>query len=123
MKGKKMRKEITKELAQREREVNILADSAKSEEERIEVIRTGLSSNVLGASVSTPKDIGLFIAQCWDQGINPLPAFRKRLGPSWAVVAHCYASQPEDLSDCYVGELFLEIPVNATGVQFCRVVK
>ena len=101
--------------------VNKLADAAKTPADRMEVVRLALSSNVLGASITTPKDLAAFVAACWDQGINPLPAWRKRLGKSWIIVAHCYATHEVITPDDYVGDLFLEIPVNATGIQFRRV--
>ena len=109
------------EMAQRAHTINKLADAALTEADRLEVIRLALSSNVLESSVTTPKNLAAFVADCWDQGINPLPAFRKRLGNSWIIVAHCYASHEEVTPDDYIGDLFLEIQVNATGVQFRRV--
>lgn len=112
---------IKEERAQRAADINRIADSAKTESDRYEVIRLALSSNIIESSVTTPQNLAGFIATCWDQGINPLPAFRRRLGSSWIVVAHCYATQGEVPPDHYRGELYIEIPVNATGVQFRRV--
>jgi hypothetical protein len=109
------------EWVQRAIDINRLADSAKTEGERMEVIRAGLSSNRVGSPVTTPKDLGAFIAACWDQGVSPLLAFRLRLGGSWVVVAHCYATRGAVTPDFYLGELFLEIPVNGIGVQFRRI--
>ena len=108
------------EMAQRADALNQRADAAVTDGERLNIVRAGLSSNKLGSSVTTPKNLAAFIAACWDQGLNPLPGFRKRLGPTWAVIAHCWASQGEPNHGEYVGELFLSLQVGASEIMFRR---
>ena len=101
--------------------IRLAADAAGDDRQaRLAVIRQALSDRRMDVAPAA-GDLARFVAECWAMGINPLPAFRKRLGPTWIVVAHCYASHEEVTPDDYKGELFLEVPVNATGVQFRRV--
>ena len=100
--------------------ITLAADAAGDDQaQRHAVIRQALSDHRMDVA-AVGGDLAAFVGQCWQMGINPLPAFRKRLGPQWAVIAHCWATSGLDPETDYQGEAYVSLQVGATEIMFRR---
>jgi len=102
--------------------IRLAADAAGDDQQaRLAVIRQALSDRRMDvAATNDGGDLAAFIGQCWSMGINPLPAFRRRLGPQWAVISHCWATSGLDPETDYQGEAYLSLQVGASEIMFRR---
>ena len=123
MTEKTMMKKITEaeDAGNRSEAIRLAADAAGDDQQaRLAVIRQALSDRRMDVAAVGGGSLAEFIGQCWQMGINPLPAFRKRLGPQWAVIAHCWATSGLDPATDYQGEAYLSLPVGASEIMFRR---
>jgi hypothetical protein len=103
--------------------IRLAADAAgDAPQARMAVIRQALSDRRMDVAAINGCDLAAFVGQCWQMGINPLPAFRKRLGPQWAVIAHCWATSGLDPETDYQGEAYVSLKVGASEIMFRRLV-
>jgi len=114
---------ITKaeDAGNRAKAIRLAADAAGDDQQaRLAVIRQALSDRRMDVAAVGGGGLAEFIGQCWLMGINPLPAFRKRLGSQWAVIAHCWATSGLDPNTDYQGEAYLSLQVGASEIMFRR---
>lgn len=120
-----MMKKITEaeDAGNRAEAIRLAADAAGDDQQaRLAVIRQALSDHRMDVAPVVSGDLAAFVGECWLMGINPLPAFRKRLGPQWAVIAHCWATSGLNPETDYQGEAYLSLQVGATEIMFRRLV-
>lgn len=119
---KKITEKITaaEDAGNRAEAIRLAADAAgDAPQARLAVIRQALSDRRMDVA-AVDGDLAAFVATCWQMGINPLPAFRKRLGPQWAVIAHCWATSGLDPEVDYRGETYVSLSVGASEIMFRR---
>ena len=80
-------------------------------------------ASVLGNNICSPSlrwgDIQRIVALSWEVGINPLPAFRKRLAPFGAAVeVICWAKVQPSAADCAAIEAAPGLEINASRIFF-----
>ena len=117
-----MMKKITEaeDAGNRAEAIRLAADAAGDDQQaRLAVIRQALSDRRMDVA-AVGGDLAAFVADCWLMGINPLPAFRKRMGPQWAVIAHCWATSGLDPEADYQGEAYVSLQVGASEIMFRR---